>query len=91
MDPRYRCCELLSADAKRRLAIFDRADHRYMIVEERVRSYEADDELNPRLVPFPCDAKWEPCWQIFTKTLSGIFGSVEEALNEAEIILANDS
>ena len=57
MEPRFRCSELLSADGKLRLAIYDRADHRYMIVEERVHSYEAGDEWNPEYVSFPCSAR----------------------------------
>jgi hypothetical protein len=60
MEPRYRHAELISADAKLRLAVSDRADFRYMLVEERVRSYEAGDEWNPEVVRFPCNAHWEP-------------------------------
>lgn len=91
MEPRYRCCELISADAKLRLVIYDRADFLYMIVEESVRSYEAGDELNPETVPFPCDARWEPYWQIWAQPRSGIFGSVEDALKEGRRILARGS
>ena len=82
---------MLAADAKLRLAIYDRADFRYVIVEERVRSYEANDECNPEYVSFPCDARWEPYWQIWTQPRTGIFGSVEDALSEGMRILANGS
>jgi hypothetical protein len=91
MEPRYRHCELLSADAKIRLAIYDRADLRYVIIEERVRSYEAGDEWNPEYVPFPCNARWEPYWQIWAQPRSGVFGSVEDALSEGMRILAEGS
>jgi hypothetical protein len=89
MEPRFRHGELLSEDAKLRLAIYDRADHRYMIVEERVRSYKAGDEWNPEVVAFPCDSRWEPHWQIFAQPRSGIFGTVEDALSEGKRLLAN--
>jgi hypothetical protein len=62
-----------------------------MIVEERVRSYEAGDEWNPDYVSFPCDARWEPYWQIWAQPRSGIFGSVEDALREGRRILAKGS
>ena len=91
MEPRFRCSELLSADAKLRLAIYDRADHRYMIVEERVRSYEAGDEWNPEYVSFPCSARWEPYWQIWAEPRSGVFETVGDALNEGMRILAGGS
>jgi hypothetical protein len=91
MKPRYRHAELLSADAKLRLAIYDRADHHYQIVEERVRSYGAGDEWHPDLVPFPCDASWQPFWQIDSQPLKGVFGTFDDALNEARFLLANGS
>ena len=91
MEPRFRHCELLSVDAKLRLAIYDRADFRYMIVEERVCSYEAGDELNPEYVSFPCNARWEPYWQIQALPRSGLFGTVEDALSEGMAILADGS
>lgn len=91
MVPRYRHGELLSADAKLRLVIYDRADFRYMIVEERVRSYEAGDEWHPDDVPFPCNAQWEPFWQIQAVPRRGVFETVEDALNEAKLLLANVS
>lgn len=91
MEPRYRHAELLSPDASLRLAIYDRADHRYLIVEERVRSYESGDADNPTLVPFPCDARWQPFWQIDAQARNGVFGTIEDALNEARLLLANGS
>ena len=89
MEPRYRHAELLSADAMLRLAIYDRADLRYQIVEERVRSYEADDEWHPDDVPFPCDARWEPFWQIQSEPRAGVFGTIDDALKEPRLLLAN--
>ena len=89
MEPRFRHCELLSADAKLRLAVYDRADHRFMIVEERVHSYEAGDEWNPEIVAFPCNSSWNPGWQIFAQSRDGIFGTVEDALEEGRRLLAN--
>ena len=91
MKPRYRHAELLSADAKLRFAIYDRADLRYQIVEERVRSYEAGDEWPPDLVPFPCDENWQPFWQIDSHPRDGVFGTIDDALNEARLLLANGS
>lgn len=91
MKPRYRHGELLSTDAKLRLAIYDRADARYVIVEERVRSYEANDELHPDDVPFPCDARWEPFWQIQAEPRFSVFETIEDALKEAKLLLANGS
>lgn len=91
MEPRYRCAELLSADAKLRLVIYDRADFRYIIVEERVRSYEANDEWHPDDVPFPCNAHWEAFWQIQAEPRLGIFETIDDALKEAKLLLANGS
>ena len=59
-----------------------------MIVEERVRSYENGDEWNPEYVSFPCNARWEPFWQIWTEPRPSIFGSIEDALGEGKRILA---
>ena len=87
MELRYRHAELLSADARLRLAIYGRADHRYTIVEERVRSYEAGDEWRPEYVPFPCDANWQPFWQIDAQPREGLFGTVDDALKEAKLLL----
>jgi hypothetical protein len=80
----------LSADGKLRLVVYDRADFRYMLVEERVRSYEAGDEWNPEIVRFPSDANWKPSWQIWAEPREGIFGTVEDALQEGKRILARD-
>jgi len=89
MEPRSRHAELLSADAELRLAIYDRADHRFLIVEERVRSYESGDADNPTLVPFPRDASWRPWWQIDAQVRDGVFATIEDALSEARLLLAN--
>lgn len=91
MELRYRHAELLSPDAMLRFAIYDRADLRYQIVEERVRSYEANDELRPDNVPFTCDAHWEPFWQIQAEPRIGIFETIEDALKEAKLLLTNGS
>jgi hypothetical protein len=92
MKPRYRHAELLSQDAKLRLAIYDRADHRYQIVEERVRSYESEgDKWPPDYIPFPCGADWEPFWQIEAYPRDGLFGTVDDALREAKLLLTNGS
>jgi hypothetical protein len=89
MKARYRHAELLSPDSRLRLAIYDRADHRYLIVEERVRSYETGDEWHPDFVPFPCNANWQPFWQIDSQPREGVFGTIDDALNEARHLLAN--
>lgn len=60
-----------------------------MIVEERVHSYEAGDEWNPEIVAFPCNASWNPSWQIFAQPREGVFGTVEDALREGRLLLAN--
>ncbi|KTF67896.1 hypothetical protein ACNFJ7_08695 [Sphingomonas sp. HT-1] len=91
MELRYRHAELLSADAMLRLAIYDRADLRYQIVEERVRSYEANDEWHPDNVPFPCGAHWEPFWQIQAEPREGLFETIGDALVSAKLSLANGS
>ena len=89
MELRNRHAELLSADARLRLAIYDRVDHCYQLVEERVRSYEAGDELNPDFVAFPHDASWQSFWQIDAQPLGSVFGTIDDALNEARLLLAN--
>lgn len=90
MKPRYRHAELLSADAKLRLAIYDREDLRFQIVEERVRSYQAGDESHPDYVAFPSSgADWQSLWQIDTQPRDGLFGSLDDALREAKTVLAN--
>lgn len=73
-----------------RLAIYDRADFRYQIVEERVRSYETNDEWHPDHVPFPCDAYWEPFWQIQAEPRISVFETIDDALKEAKLLLRND-
>jgi hypothetical protein len=89
MELRYRHAELLSPDAKLRLVIYDRADQRFQIVEERIRSYEAGDEWNPEHVAFPNGADWEPYWQIDQQPRVGLFGTIFDALAEAKLLLAN--
>lgn len=69
-----------------KLAIYDRADGHFQIVEERVRSYEGGDEW--RHVPFPVDASWEPHWQITQQRRDGLFGTIHDALAEAKSLLA---
>jgi hypothetical protein len=91
MELRYRHAELLSTDAMLRLAIYDRADCRYQIVEERVRSYEANDEWHPINVPFPCGEHREPFWQMQAKLREGLFGTIGDALISAKLSLANGS
>lgn len=91
MKPRYRHAELLSADAKLRLAIYDRADHRFQIVEERVRSYEAGDELHPDHVPFPSGGDWLSFWQIDAQPRDGLFETIDDALGEARLLLGKAS
>jgi len=54
-----RHAEVLTSDANLRFTIYDRADHRYQIVEERVRTYESGKAWPPHYVPFPCDAHWQ--------------------------------
>ncbi|WP_458389026.1 hypothetical protein [Sphingomonas sp. F9_3S_D5_B_2] len=86
MKPRYRHAELLSSDAKLRLAIYDRADLRFQIIEERVRSYEAGDEWHPVYVAFPKGgSNWQPFWQIDSRPRDGLFGDLEDALREARL------
>lgn len=91
MDIQGRCAEILSSDGRRRLAIYNRGDLRYVIVEERVQSYEAGDEWNPVAVPFPTDENWEPCWLIHVHPLDGLYGTVDDAIKEARLLLASDS
>ena len=88
MQPRFRHAELLSPDGKLRLAIYDRADFRYQIIEERVRSYatNADDS---EYVPFPDEAEWEADWQIVASPPGGLFGTVDDALREARLMIAD--
>jgi hypothetical protein len=91
MEMRHRHAELLSPDAKLRLAIHDRADQRFQLVEERVRSYEAGDEYNPDILPFPVDASWEPFWVIHSEPRDGLYDTIEDALREARCLLMNGS
>lgn len=92
MQPRFRHAELLSTDAMLRLAIYDREDHRFQIIEERVRSYELEgDEGSPDYVPFPCGPDWEPFWHIEATPINGVFGSAIDALRESKFLLANGS
>ena len=90
MQPRFRHAELLSPDEKLRLAIYDRADYRYQIVEERVRCYgpDADDWV---YVPFPRGTEWEAPWQIEALPRDGLFGTVTDALGEARLLITNGS
>jgi hypothetical protein len=90
MDIHGRCAEIVSPDGRRRLAIYNRGDLRFVIVEERVRSYEAGDEWNPEAVPFPADTNREPYRLIHIDPLDGLYGTVEDALREAQMLLAND-
>ena len=90
MDLLNRYAELLSPDAKLRLAIYGGADQRFQIVEERVQSYETGDEWNPRDVPFPTGMDWKAYWVIETRPREGLFGSVKDALDEAKRLLVND-
>ena len=89
MELRYRQAELLSQDAKLRLVIYDRADQRFQIVEERVRSWEAEGEWN--IVPFPAGVEWEAFWQINQQPRDGLFGTIEDALREAKLLLSDGS
>ena len=91
MELLHRYAELLSSDAKLRLAIYGRADQRFQIVEERVQSYQSGDEWNPVAVPFPTSAEWLSHSVIETTPREGLFGSVEDALREAKLLLANGS
>jgi hypothetical protein len=91
MDLQHRCAELLAPDARLRLAIYSRSDQRFQIVEERVQSYETGDEWHPVTVPFPSDASWQPHWIIDTQRRDGLYGTVEDALNEAKHLLADGS
>lgn len=83
MKLRYRHAEVLSSDGKLRLAIYDRDDHMFQIVEERVRSYEAEDEDHFDFVPFPTSPNWHPSWQIDSHPQHGLFGTVSDAVAEA--------
>lgn len=89
MELRYRHAELLSPDAKLRLVIYDRADQRFQIVEERVRSWEAGGEWH--IVPFPAGVEWQAFWQINQQPRDGLFGTIEDALREAKLLLSDDS
>jgi hypothetical protein len=90
MDIQGRCAEILSSDGLRRLAIYNRGDLRYVLVEERVRSYEAGDEWNPAAVPFPTDGNWKSFWVIEVDPLNGLYGTVEDAVKAARLLLANE-
>ena len=83
MKLRYRHAEVLSNDGKLRLAIYDRDDHMFQIVEERVRSYEAENEDHFDFVPFPTSPNWHPSWQIDSDPQRGLFGTVSDAVAEA--------
>lgn len=89
MKLQNRYAELLSRDAKLRLAIYHRADQLFQIVEERVLSYEAGDEWQPDHVPFPRGTAWEPFWQIDQQLRDGLFGNIDDALREAKSLLAS--
>jgi hypothetical protein len=89
MELRSRHAEVLTSDANLRLAIYDRADHRYQIVEERVRTYESGEAWPPQYVPFPCDAHWQPFWQIDAQARNGVFETVDDALREAKLLVRN--
>ena len=89
MELLHRYAELLSPDAKLRLAIYGRADQRFQIIEERAQNFEAGDEWNPTIMPFPRNADWQPCWVIDTRRRDGLFGSVDDALNEARRLIGN--
>jgi hypothetical protein len=63
----------------------------FRFVEERVRSYERDDELSPDIVPFLSDANWQPFWMIVTQRREGLYGTIEDALCDAKRLLADGS
>jgi hypothetical protein len=85
----HRYAELTSDDARLRLAIFSRTDQRFQIVEERVWSYEAEDAEKPTSVPFPEASEWQPWWMIHAQLREGLFGTLDDALDEARTLLAN--
>ena len=84
-----RYAELLSEDALLRLAIYSRSDQCFQIVEERVLSYEAGDPEKPAFVPFPIGGTWQPWCMIDASIRHGVFGSLEDALADARLQLAN--
>ncbi|MGW8190569.1 hypothetical protein [Sphingomonas hankookensis] len=51
MTMHHRSGEVLSDDRRYRLVIFHRPDHRFVIVEERILSYERGEAENPDVIP----------------------------------------
>lgn len=87
MNLNQRLAELLSEDRLLRLAICNRGDGCTQIVEERVWSYENNDAEHPLAVPFPADGSWSFRWMIHSTMRHGVFGSLDDALREAELVL----